>query len=875
MKPDSRYSLAEYKVDSILETLRGRSQGISSPENDRLLIGVMDDLADAMEELRAAHEEVDAQREELAEASRKMQLEHERYVELFEHAPDGYIVTDLHGVIEQANLAVEELFDSARDFIVGKPLALFVDKEDRTAFFQQLNEMDALEAVKDCELRFQPWKGEPFWTSINIVKVQVPEREDISLRWLIRDISNRKRSEEVLRRYALLARHGRDIILFMRRDDGRILEANAAAVKAYGYDYENLLAMTIHDLRAPDTRLLTIEQMAEAESRGLLFETFHRRRDGSIFPVEVSSRGETIEGASTLISLVRDITLRKRRENLINVRLSLLEFATSHSIGELLQEILDEICALLDSPIGFFHFVESDQKTLSLQAWSTRTIAEFCTAEGKGAHYPLEKAGVWVDCVREKRPVIHNDYPALPHRKGLPEGHPPVIRELSIPIMRSGQVVAVLGIGNKPEDYTQEDIEAASYLADIAWEITQRKRVEEELRENQSRLDLALRSAHMGVWRWDIVENRRWYDDRVCHLLDINPAEFSGTADEVFKAIHPDDRLAVSEALTRAVEHNGRYEAEYRVVHLGGGIHHIAARGRVVRDDNGRPVRVNGIAWDITSRKMMEQELRKSSDELELRVQERTAELRISNETLREHAAKLERLTEELQEFAFVASHDLREPLRKIQTFGRMLSGKFEEELSDVGQDYLARMIGSASRMSDLLDSLLNYSRIASLQSQFGPVSLTEVAQHAAGDLELAVTKAEASVEIGELPAIEVDPSQIRQLFQNLIANSIRYRKDTEKPLVKVYGHTNAGICKIFVEDNGIGFEEQYLDRIFKPFQQLNKKSSKYGGTGMGLAICRKIVERHGGSITARSTPGEGATFIIELPVRHTNKAES
>ena len=616
MRPVSRYSLAEHKVDSILEVLRGRSQGILLRENDRLLQGVLDDLADAMEELRAAHEEVDAQREELAEACQKVQREHQRYVELFEDAPDGYVVTDLHGVIEQANLAAAELFDSARDFIAGKPLALFVNKEDKTAYFQRLNEMDTLGTVRDWELRFQPWKGEPFWASINIAKVQVSEREGIRLRWLIRDISNRKKSEELLRRYALLARHGRDIILFMRRDDGRILEANAAAVKAYGYDYENLLALTIHDLRAPGTCALTIEQMEEAESRGILFETFHRRKDGSIFPVEVSSRGETIEGARTLISVVRDITQRKRAENLINVRLSLLEFATSHCIEELLQKILDDICALLDSPIGFLHFVESDQKTLSLQAWSTRTLDEFCTAEGKGAHYPIEKAGVWVDCVRERRPVIHNDYPALPHRKGLPDGHPPVIRELSIPIMRSGRVVAILGIGNKPEDYTQEDIEAASYLADIAWEIAQRKRVEEELRENQSRLDLALRSSHMGAWRLDIVENRRWFDDQVCHLLGIAPAEFTGTADEVLYAIHPDDRAATSEALARAIEHDGLYESEYRVVHPDSSVHYLASRGRVVRDDNGGRAKMNGILWEITSKKLAEEKLKKAYQQL-------------------------------------------------------------------------------------------------------------------------------------------------------------------------------------------------------------------------------------------------------------------
>jgi PAS domain S-box-containing protein len=1143
MQPDSRYSLAEHKVDSILEMLRDRSKGILLPENDLLLKGVLNNLANAMEELRAAHEEVDAQREELAEACRKVQREHQRYVDLFDDAPDGYLVTDLQGVIKQANLAAAELFDSARDCIIGKPLALLVNKEDKAAYFERLNEMAGLEALKDRELRFRPWKGEPFWASVSIAKVQVSEHEGISLRWLIRDISMRKRSEEALRRHALLAAQSRDIILFMRHDDGRILEANAAAVEAYGYSYEALLTLTIHDLRAPDTRMVTPEQMAEAERRGILFETVHRRRDGSIFPVEVSSRGETIEGARTLISVIRDITERKRAEGLIHERLNLVEFAVSHSSEEILQNTLDKICALTNSPIGFFHFVEPDRKTLSLQVWSTRTVEGSGVAEWENRHCPIEKAGAWVDCVREKRPVIRNDYPALPHRKGMPDGHPPVIRELALPIMRSGRVVAVLGIGNKPDDYTQKDTEAASYLADVAWEIAgrklaeeqlkkayqklnltlesitdgfvsvdrewritylngagaqmlgmktedliggifwerfpdavnldsyflyhsavesntpvhfeeyhpspfnkwwechaypsseglsvyfrditerkliedtqvflaqcgridsgenffeslarylgqslgmdfvcidrleedslsartlavyfdgkfednvtyalkdtpcgevvekkiccfpkgvrhlfpkdvvlqemeaesyvgtilwgsdgqpigliaiigrqplvnrhlaesvlrlvavraagelERKRMEEELRENQSRLDLALRSAHMGVWDLDLTENKRRFDDQVCHLLGTAPAEFTGTAEEFYKAVHPDDCEKIKAALARTIEQNVPYETEYRVVWPGGSVHHIIARAKLFCNEVGQPMRINGLIWDITEHKHMEEELRRSRDELELRVQERTNALRISNKILREHAAKLERLNEELQEFAFVASHDLQEPLRKIQTFGHMLGARFKEQLAGGGQDYLTRIIGSANRMSDLLHALLNYSRMASLQSRFGLINLADVARHAVDDIELAIAQAGAGIEIGDLPSIEADISQMRQLFQNLIANSIRYRKDTEKALVKVHGHTSDGICKIFVEDNGIGFEEQYLDLIFKPFQQLNKWSPKYGGTGMGLAICRKIVERHGGSITARSTPGEGATFIIELPVEHT-----
>jgi len=200
MQPDSRYSLAEHKVDSVLEMLRGRSQVLFLPENDLLLKDSLDDLASAMEELRAAHEEVDAQREQLAETSRKAQREHQRYVELFENAPDGYVVTDLHGVIRQANRAAVELLKFERDFIVGQPLAVFVNKGDMTAFYRRLNEMDALEAVKDWELRLQPWKGKPFWASINLAKVQISEHKGISLRWLIRDITQRKRMEEELRK---------------------------------------------------------------------------------------------------------------------------------------------------------------------------------------------------------------------------------------------------------------------------------------------------------------------------------------------------------------------------------------------------------------------------------------------------------------------------------------------------------------------------------------------------------------------------------------------------------------------------------------------------------------------------------------------------
>jgi len=185
---------------------------------------------------------------------------------------------------------------------------------------------------------------------------------------------------------------------------------------------------------------------------------------------------------SRVVVSLEDITSLRRAEAVGKARLALLDFSVSHSLDELLQETLDKAEELTGSFIGFFHTVAEDGRTLVLQNWSTRTKKEFCSAEGKGSHYDIDKAGVWVECARVGRPVIHNDYASLPGRKGLPPGHAPVTRELVVPISRGGSVSAILGVGNKEAPYDDGDIAAVSKLADFAWEIAERKRTEETLR---------------------------------------------------------------------------------------------------------------------------------------------------------------------------------------------------------------------------------------------------------------------------------------------------------------------------------------------------------------------------------------------------------
>ncbi len=226
---------------------------------------------------------------------------------------------------------------------------------------------------------------------------------------------------------------------------------------------------------------------------------------------------------------------------------------------------------------------------------------------------------------------------------------------------------------------------------------------------------------------------------------------------------------------------------------------------------------------------------------------------------------ELARSNEELQQFAFIASHDLQEPLRKIKTFGERLKATCSDALTEQGQDYLERMQNATRRMQALIEDLLTLSRVTTRAKPFEQVDLAQVTQEVLSDLEIRILQTEALVEVGDLPTIHADPLQMRQLLQNLIGNALKFHHKDTPPIVKIYTQQDeAGHEQLIVEDNGIGFDEKYLDRIFNVFQRLHGRN-EYEGTGMGLAIARKIVERHGWSITAYSQLGQGSRFIVSL----------
>jgi light-regulated signal transduction histidine kinase (bacteriophytochrome) len=253
---------------------------------------------------------------------------------------------------------------------------------------------------------------------------------------------------------------------------------------------------------------------------------------------------------------------------------------------------------------------------------------------------------------------------------------------------------------------------------------------------------------------------------------------------------------------------------------------------------------------------------------LEMRLLHQKVQMhnQILEEQVQIRTAELERSAEELTNFAYIASHDLQEPLRKIIAFGDRLAAKFDSVLNDTGRDYIERMQKSAIRMKGLIDDLLHFSQVTLRSTPFQEIDLNEVISEVLSDLEVQIERTNGCVEVDTLPKIEGGKFQMRQLFQNLISNGLKYHRDEVAPVIKIrYAGFDNDLEEIYIEDNGKGFDEKHLGRIFRPFERLHGRS-EYGGTGMGLAICHKIVVHHKGQITAKSQPHQGATFIVKLP---------
>ncbi|GAB2585593.1 PAS domain-containing protein [Spirosoma areae] len=410
-------------------------------------------------------------------------------------------------------------------------------------------------------------------------------------------------------------------------------------------------------------------------------------------------------------------------------------------------------------------------------------------------------------------------------------------------------------------------------VMNTAAEITDLALAKQKVEETKESLRGAIELAELGTWEIDLTTGILAYSERARMWFGIGKDEII-TIERAYRPIREEDRPLVKAAITHAITPgtNGIYEVEYRVDPAETGRERILhAQGKAFLNEKGEAYKISGTVQDVT-------EQRKIQLTLEQQVRQRTQQLQAS-------VQDLQRSNQNLQQFAYIASHDLQEPLRKIQSFGDLLRKEYAAQLGE-GVDHLQRMQAAASRMSTLIKDLLAFARISTQQDTSSSVSLTQVVRAAVNDLDLVVEETDALIHIADLPTVQGDPSQLNQLFQNLLSNALKFRRTDSAgapiaPTVRVAAQVMSAANlpdavkpsrvaqmyhRIDVTDNGIGFDEKYVDRIFQVFQRLHGRN-EFAGTGIGLAICEKVVANHGGAITATSQPGQGATFSVYLPV--------
>ncbi len=372
-----------------------------------------------------------------------------------------------------------------------------------------------------------------------------------------------------------------------------------------------------------------------------------------------------------------------------------------------------------------------------------------------------------------------------------------------------------------------------------ALDISGRKQIENDLRESEGRMRAIVENIHDGLLITDLDDNIIRANRRICEMTGYSEAELVGRNAHKLLTDPIHWQSCERRDAERAQGKSGTYEIAIR--HRDGSTRWMLINGSPLRDASGESVGTIGAHFDITERKRDETERAR-------------------------FAAQLEKSNRDLETFAFAVSHDLKEPLRKIEVFGSRLHAEEGAKLSPDGSLYLERMRRAAHRMSGLIDGLLAYSRVTTAESARNEVDLNHVAREVMLDLELSVERAGGHIDIGDLPVVRADAIQMRQLLQNLIGNALVYRRPDVPLIVGVSGRIDGGHCEIEVADNGRGFAPEHSEQVFQIFRRLDD-TREVGGAGVGLTICRAIVERHGGTLAAQGKPGQGATFRARIPL--------
>jgi PAS domain S-box-containing protein len=600
--------------------------------------------------------------------------------------------------------------------------------------------------------------------------------------------------------------------LFSKSLEGMITSWNPAAERLYGYTADEAIGRPVSLLVPPDRleepgRLI---QRIRSGERIRNFDTVRIRKDGVAIEVSLTLDPITsLEGElSGVVVAVRDVTERHRFEQN-------LQESERH-----LKHLLNEM-------------------PLALWATDRDLRVTYCAGRLCGAE-PLTPKGSFVGQPVENLFPRENAALAL-HRAAL-EG-------------RSGRHTLELQ-GHIYNSHVVPLTDAEGHITGTvgaAIEVTELKRAEDDLRNSERRLHKAETIGRAGSWEWDFVTQRGTWSPGLFRLLGIDEQASNATIASLIGLVHPGDRERVHQAVRRSIHEGGPFHTEFRLVRPDGAELMLVARGEVIRDHRNRIVRIMGTVQDVTERMRREEEIRALNTRLEERVRARTMEL--------------EGAVREMEAFTYAVAHDLRAPLRALHGLGDLLVQDYSDRPIDAeGRGYLHKISQASRRMDNLIQDLLSYAQLRSEEIPKEPIDLRRLALGVVGLMSEEIRNRQGRIDVEEGSAIiSANPVLLGQAVMNLISNALKFVVPGRSPEVRLIVEKTDGRVRLSVQDNGIGVAREHLGRIFGLFQRLNRLED-YPGTGIGLALVRRAVERMGGSVGVLSTPGAGSTFWIEFP---------
>ena len=527
----------------------------------------------------------------------------------------------------------------------------------------------------------------------------------------------------------------------------------------------------------------------------------------------------SIPGTNQRIASIIDITEHKRAdEELKRINIELSEITAD------LQTILDI------APLVIWIAHDPECRNITGNAYADK-IMRVPRGENISRSAPIKEQAVSYKVFQNG---IELNPDKLPAQVAASTGEPVKESELDI-VFSDGRIVKLL-LGAEPLFDSEGKVRGA---ITAGMDITHHKLIEDSLRESEERLRLAQKGGNVGVWDWNTVTDELSFTPELEHLYGLSQGTIK-TYQDWRQLTHPDDIEKIEAERDDKIAKNEPFDLEFRIFHKSGDIRWLSARGGAIVNKKGDVIRVLGINTDITERKQAEEQ-----------VKLRTEELAKSNA--------------DLKQFTYVASHDLREPLRMISSFLQLLERRYIDQLDEDANEFIGFAVEGAKRLDSMIMDLLEYSRVANKEIQFTGLDLEKVIDQIISNLNVLIEENSAQITYDSLPIIRGDENQMIILFQNLIGNAIKYRQE-ETPKIHVSAEKEANQYVIRVKDNGMGIDPQHLERIFTIFHRLHPHT-EYKGTGIGLSIAQRIVHQHGGEIWAESEPGKGSTFSFSIPI--------